>query len=203
MVRNEVKEMKTMSRKTRTIVFFCMTLLCLSVVAAYSGTVAQIRDSKSGPGLAYSPIIGQEVSVAQAKSNMPIAIKLPAKLGAVAELKFENSTNSLTAVYSTSKPADDANFIDILNANAIILIQFPSYLTIAGARQNILDAINSTKDDVGGGLQPVSINGYMGCEGGNIWHTVTWYTETTYYQLAASVSYPLQDLVEIANSMQT
>jgi hypothetical protein len=196
----EVKKMKTLSRKAMTIAFFLMILLCLSVIAVYATTITQTRDP--APGLLYIPIFGQEVTLAQAQSTMPIAIKLPTKLGEVAEFKFDISSKILTAVYSTTKPAADANFIDVINANAIVLIQCPSNLTIASAQQNILDAINSTKNDIGGGLQAVSINGYMGCEGGNVFHTVSWYTETAYYRLAASLSYPLQNLVETAISMQ-
>ena len=152
-------------------------------------------------GLAYCPLAGQEVSLAQAQAAVPFKIKLPTSLGQFTVMKFEEELNATTIVFSSEKPADDADFFDIMQTDAIVLFELPNTMTLKDSKQNTLDAISSTRNDVGGGLQPVEINGYFGCAGGNIYHTVTWYTETTYYQLATSLKLPLPQLVEIANSI--
>jgi hypothetical protein len=191
---------RAINRKTRILLIFFALILCLSSTVLYVSTKPVHSQGQYTLGLPYSPIVGQEVSVAQVQTNMPFKINLPTDLGPIAESKFDNTTKTLTTIFSSTKPADDANFIDILNSNAVVLIQMPSNLTLASARQNILDAVNTTKNDAGG-LQLLTINGYLGCEGGNVWHTVTWYTQTTYYQLTANVDYPLQNLVDAANTI--
>ncbi|MDI9576718.1 MAG: hypothetical protein QM398_01100 [Thermoproteota archaeon] len=63
-----------------------------------------------------------------------------------------------------------------------------------------LETIETTNNDIGI-LQPVTINVFFGCTGGNIWHTVTWYTDVNYYQLAASMKVPIEQLEDITNSI--
>jgi len=156
--------------------------------------------TSSSLGLPYSPIVGKEVSLTQAQASVPYKINLPTSLGQYAMIKLDKDTNATTIVFASKKPVDDANFIDILNGNAIVLLEMPNKMTLDASTQNIADAISATKNDVGG-LQPVTINGYSGCAGGNVWHTVTWYTETTYYQLTSNIDYPLQQLVSVANNI--
>ncbi len=190
-----------MKRKERILLLFVVMTLSLTGTILYT-SIKPIgsENNLDNAGLPYSPIAGQSVSTTQAQTNMPIKINLPTDLGPIAESKFDSSSQTLTTIYSSTKPADDANFIDILSTSAIILVQSPSNLTLSYAQQNILDAVNATKNEAGG-LQLLTINGYLGCEGGNVWHTVTWYTQTTYYQLEANVNYPLQNLVNAAESI--
>lgn len=148
-------------------------------------------------GLPYFQMPGNDITIAQ--TNIPSQLNLPNTLGTPTETKFDDNTKTLIAIYGTTKPASDAQFIDVVNNN-LILNQSPSNLTLDSAKKNIADAILATQNDTGA-LQAVYINGYYGCQGGNLWHTVTWYTNTTYYQLEASVNYPLQNLVNIAKSI--
>ena len=100
-----------------------------------------------------------------------------------------------------SKPSLEANIFDVLEQGGIVLIAHPNYYrTLEESVKNIEAAINATKDQEGG-LQRVSINGYLGAMGGNVYHDVFWYTETTYYELEASVEFPLQQLLKIAQSI--
>jgi hypothetical protein len=99
------------------------------------------------------------------------------------------------------RPADDTSFTDIIGDNGIILLEIPNPMGLEDAKQNLLDAINTTKNDFGGGLQPLSINGYFGCMGGNVMHTVTWDNWLVHYELVANLNVPLQRLVNIANSI--
>jgi hypothetical protein len=147
----------------------------------------------------FPPIGGQEVSFTQAQASVPFKINMPSTLGNFVQLKLEKE--NLMIIYAPSKPSPDANIFDIIGQNGIALLETPNTMTSQLSDQNIKDAINATKNDVGGGLQPVNINGHLGCAGGNVEHTVTWYTQTTRYELIASTNYPLQQLIETANSI--
>jgi hypothetical protein len=153
------------------------------------------------------PIPGQEVSLDQAQASVPFKINLPKNMGTCVELKLlqppqtEAGAETLYIIYASHKPSSDATFDDVKNQNGIILIENPNVMTLQGSAQNIRDAIDSTKNSPGGGLQEVNINGYVGCAGGNVGHCVNWCTETTEYHLMANIKYPLQQLVEIARSI--
>ena len=87
------------------------------------------------------------------------------------QLKLDGE--NLMIIYASTKPSQDANIFDVIGQNAIVLLETPNTMTIQLSDQNIKDAIDATKNDAGGGLQPVSINGRLGCAGGNVEHTVT------------------------------
>lgn len=152
------------------------------------------------------PIPGQEFSLNQAQASVPFKINLPAKLGAFVELKVlqppQPEMPTVYIVYAAEKPSSYATMYDVVGQGGILLIEIGSNLTLQQAANNIRAAINSTKDYPDGGLEEVSINGYVGFAGGNFHHGVSWYTETTYYQLTANINYPFQQLLEIAQSIQ-
>ncbi len=104
-------------------------------------------------------------------------------------------------IYATNKPSSDATLSDVMDQNGIVLLEMANMMTLQDSAQNIRDAIDSTKNDEGGGLHLVTINGHSGCAGGNLWHEVTWFTETAEYHMIANVDYPLQQLVENARTI--
>jgi hypothetical protein len=171
------------------------TTLAISIKSPSSETTSPL-----GLGIAYCPIAGQEASLTQAQAEVSYVINLPTSLGQYTTLKVDKETNATIIIYAANKPADDANFYDIMQTDAIVLFELPNTLTLEQSKQNILDSIDTTKNDVGS-LQPVTINGFFGCVGGNIWHTVTWYTDVNYYQLASSMKVPIDQLIDIANSI--
>ena len=176
-----------------------LALSLLTTVLAVS-TKPFAAETNSQFGLAYIPIAGQEASFAHIQAAVTYPVRLPTTLGLYAELKFDKETKGTIIIYASNKPADDANFVDVMKTDAIILFELPNRMNIKDAKQNIIDSINNTKDDVGA-LQQITVNGFLGCAGGNVWHTVTWYTDTNYYQLTASMKFPLEQLVNIANSI--
>jgi len=152
-----------------------------------------------------TPIPGQEVSLDQAQASVPFKIKMPTDMGTFVLLKRlqppEADSEAVYIIYAVHKPSKDATFDDVINQNGIILMEFTNDMTLQNSAKNIRAAIDSTKNDPGGGLQEVSINGYVGCAGGNVAHCVDWYTETNYYRLMANVKVPLQQLIEIAQNI--
>ena len=140
--------------------------------------------------------------MAQAQAWVSFKVRLPTSIGNFVQLRLDTETGLLEAIYAHDKPSNDATIDDVINQNGIIFMECPSGMTLHDGSQSILAAIDSTKDDPGGGLQQVNINGYVGCAGGNLdEHGVTWCTETTECRLIANVNYPLQQLVEIAQSI--
>jgi hypothetical protein len=168
----------------------------------------QVNQTNTGFLFYAGPIPGQEVSLDQAQASVSFKINLPTNIGTFVELKLLQPPQTLPGqealyiIYATSKPSNNATIDDVVNQNGIILVENHNLMTMQDSVQNILDAINSTKHDVGGGLQKVIINGYVGCAGGNLdVREVSWYTETTEYHLIANINYPLQQLVAIAQSI--
>jgi len=145
----------------------------------------------------FPPIGGEEVTIKQAQASVPFC--LPTQLGKPTQVKLDRDL--VIIIWMESKPSPEANIFDVLEQGGIVLIAHPNYYrTLEESVKNIEAAINATKDQESG-LQRVSINGYLGAMGGNVYHDVFWYTETTYYELEASVEFPLQQLLEIAQSI--
>jgi hypothetical protein len=168
----------------------------------------QVNQTNTGFLFHMGPIPGQEVSLDQAQASVSFKINLPTNIGTFVELKLSQPPQTLPGqetlfvIYATSKPSNNATIDDVVNQNGIIFGEWASGMTLQEGYQNILAAIDSTKNDSGGGLQLVNINRYVGCAGGNLdVHEVSWYTETTECHLIANINYPLQQLVEIAQSI--
>jgi hypothetical protein len=192
---------------TMILITACLTV-CLPIYLktyALAPTPGEAEKAFGFPVWAYRPIDGQEVSLDQAQALVPFRINLPACLGTPALIKVllppQTDTPSVTIVYATVKLSSDASPFDVLNQNGIGLWEMPNKMTLEKASENIKAAIDGTKNAPGGGLRPVTINGYPGYEGGNVGHEVTWYTETTVYVVEANVNYPLQQLEAIAQSI--
>ncbi len=166
----------------------------LSVTGRTSGDEAKAVSQFFVPPMA---LWGQEASLDQAQAWMPFKIRLPTNLGNFAELRIDRSINGVLVVYAADKPSNDATVEDVLDQDGIIFLELPNTMTLQDAAQNTRDAINATD----GRLQPVDINGYFGAAGGNVWHCVSWYAETTYYRLIANIDFPLQQLIEIARTI--
>jgi hypothetical protein len=167
----------------------------------------QVNQTNIGFLYKMGPIPGQEVTLDQAQASVSFKINLPTNIGTFVELKLSQPPQTLPGqetlfvIYATSKPSNNATIDDVVDQNGIILVENHNLMTMQDSVQNILDAINSTKDQAGG-LQLVNINGNVGCAGGNLdVHEVSWYTETTEYHLIANINCPLQQLVEIAQSI--
>jgi hypothetical protein len=158
------------------------------------------------PSLYFMPIPGREVSLDQAQASAPFKIRLPTSAGSFVQLKQyiepEANMSNVYIIYAADKLSSNASIPEVLDHNGIILFEAANQVPVQFAESNFRAAINDTKDyPDGGNLQPVTINGYFGCVGGNIAHGVNWATETTYYQLIANKNYPLQQLIEIAQSI--
>jgi hypothetical protein len=147
------------------------------------------------------PIEGQEVSLEQAQASVPFKIRLPTNMGTFVQLKLVQWPETMKecpavfVIYAAKKPSSVASIDDVINEDGIILFEEPAGETLELAENSIRATIEST------GGQSVNINGYLGCAGGNIRHCVGWYTETTYCRLTANSNYPLQQLVEMAQSI--
>jgi hypothetical protein len=191
--------MKTSKRKSRTILFFIAMLLCLSSAILYN-SLAGKPDNPSTYFAPRSPISGQETSLDQVRELPGMNITLPSTLGTYSELKVDKFTNTTTIIYSSNRPDSSATIYDVINQKGIILQESPNTLSIKNANQNLLDAINATKDDAGA-LHPASINEWFGCAGGNVGHSITWNTNETHYELMSNINYPLDQLVIIAKSI--
>ena len=155
--------------------------------------------------IAMPSVVGQEVSFAQAQASVSFKISLPTSMGTPVEIKLDLPPHSnperVCIIYAAHKPSNDATTNDVLDQEGIILYEEPKLVTLQNASQTIRAAINTTKNDPGGGLHEVSINGYVGCAGGTFSNCVTWYTETTFYELVANFNHPMQQLIEIAQSI--
>jgi len=193
----------------RAFVLFAAVILGVSSFFIYLSIPKGPSEAWETASLPYfGPIPGEEVSLEKAQASVGFKINLPMNLGTFVELKLLQPPQTLPGyetlyiVYAASKPSSDATVSDVGNQNGIILVENHNLMTLQDSVQNILDAINSTRNDPGGGLQKVTINGYVGCAGGNLdVHEVSWYTETTEYHLIANITYPLQQLVAIAQSI--
>lgn len=187
-------------RRLKTIISLVFMLaLFLSVASVYFYFIIRrpVNQNNVAPHIPlFPPIGGEEVTIEQAQASVPF--RLPTKLGKPIQVKLDRDL--VIIIWMGSKPSPRANIYDVLGQGGIILIAHPNDWTLEESAKNIEAAINATKDQEGG-LQRVSINGYLGGMGGNIYHDVFWYTETTYYELESSVEFPLQQLLEIAQSI--
>lgn len=193
-----------MSDRTRRMgLLFSVLVIVLFSAMLFFSLKSPPRETESSIGFPhpYTPLAGQEVSFTQAQALVPYKISLPSIIGRYVSLKLEKATNTVTVVFASVRPADDADLFDVIEDNAIVFLEMPNSAGLEAVRQNFMDAINTTKNDVGGGLQPVLINGYFGCMGGNVEHTVAWCTEAAHYQLSANMEVPLQRLADIASSV--
>ena len=192
--------MKLRSRLKTIISLVFMLALFLSVASVYFYFIVgrPVNQNNVAPHLPFFPPIGgEEVTIEQAQASVPF--RLPTKLGKPIQVKLDRDL--VIIIWMKSKPSPEANIFDVLEQGGIVLIVHPNYhRMLEESVRNIEAAINATKDQEGG-LQRVSINGYLGAMGGNVYHDVFWYTETTYYELEASVEFPLQQLLKIAQSI--
>lgn len=191
--------MKLRSSPKTIISLVFMLALFLSVASVYFYFIAwrPANQNNVAPHIPwFPPIGGEEVTIEQAQASVPF--RLPTKLGKPIQVKLDRDL--VIIIWMESKPSPEANIYDVSDQGGIILIAHPHDWTLEESAKNIEAAINATKDQEGG-LQRVSINGYLGGMGGNIHHDVFWYTETTYYELESSVEFPLQQLLEIAQSI--
>ncbi|HEY4674553.1 MAG TPA: DUF4367 domain-containing protein [Candidatus Bathyarchaeia archaeon] len=161
------------------------------------------------------PIPGEEVSFEQAQASVPFKIRLPTKMGTPVQINLlqppQATTESATMIYADNKPSKGATDSDVMNQNGIILFEEHNRKTLNQSIVNIRARIDSSvqyrkysiinENGEDGVLQEVDINGYVGCAGGNVYHCVSWYTETTYYQLTSNIKIPVQQLIEIAQSI--
>jgi hypothetical protein len=174
-----------------------LKIYALAPTTSVSGPISRNRS--------FGPIEGQEVSFAQAQASVSFKISLPMSMGTPVEIKLDLPPHSIPErvyiIYAAHKPSNDATTNDVLDQEGIILYEAPNLVTLQNPSQIIRAAINSTKNDPGGGLQEVNINGYVGCAGGTFSNCVTWYTETTFYELVANFNHPMQQLIEIAKSI--
>jgi hypothetical protein len=212
-------KMMLRSKNVRVFLFLTSLVLGISGIFMYQSIV---RPSPSGvektdfmsaplspPHSYFMPIPGKEVSIDDAQPSVPFKISLPKNMGDFVQLKLslapQTGSPTVFVIYATSKLPSNASIPDVLDNDGVILTELSISLTegtLQDAENNFRAAINSTKDyPNGGNLQPVTINGYFGCAGGNVGHCVTWATETTYYQLSANRNYPLQQLIAVAQSI--
>jgi hypothetical protein len=190
-------------KNVRTVVLLATVILGMSSVFIYLSVSRPIsRKSFLEPEW---PIEGQEVSFTQAQASVTFKIGLPTNMGTPAEIKLELPPHSIPErvyiIYAANKPSKDATTNDVLDQDGIILFEAPHLTTLNDATLNILAAINSTKFQGADGLKEVNINGYVGCTGGTFSNCVTWCTETTFYELTANFNHPMQQLIEIAQSI--
>ena len=196
---------------TMTLIAASLTVYFSVYLKTYATALTPREAEKTGlvPSPYFMPIPGQEVSLSQAQASAPFKIRLPTNTGSFVQLKQdiepEANISHVYIIYAADKLSSNASIPEVLDHNGIILFEAPISAyggTLQSAESNFRAVINDTKDyPDGGNLQPVTINGYFGCVGGNIAHGVNWATETTYYQLMANKNYPLQQLVKIARSI--
>jgi hypothetical protein len=181
--------------------------ICLKAYAPTS-TLSGVEKTSFSPPLPpeyYRPLAGEDVSLAEAQAAVPFKIQLPTNTGGRAgfmqvKLLQTPETNSCAVfiVYAADELPSNASRPDVYDHDGILLLEMPlsqAYGTLQRAEINFKAFIDET------GSQAVSINGYFGSASGNIAHCVQWATETTYYRVEANVDYPLQQLVEIAQSI--
>src|SRR3989304_2185011 len=183
--------MKLKWKNIRTFVLVATVILGMSSTLVYLSVLRPTASQPQTTGFHpyQTPIPGQEVSLDQAQASVPFKIKLPTNLGNFLQLNLlqppEADSEGVYIIYAAHKPSKDANFDDVINQDGIILMEFPNGMTLQNSAKNIRAAIDTTKNDPGGGLKEVSINGYVGYAGGNVAHCVDWYTATIYYRLMA------------------
>lgn len=191
--------MKIERKQRRTLlVLLSLSIMILFMLVAYFNSSSP-RNSDELGFMPYFPLAGKEVSLAQAQAVAPFKISMPTKMGPFIQIRSEGEV--VIIIYGSVKPSDADTIQSLTSQKSVILIENPNTKTLQMASETIRDSIDATKNDVGGGLQPVTINGYFGCAGGNIGHAVRWFTETTEYELIAGIDYPLQQLIEMANSI--
>jgi hypothetical protein len=193
---------KLYHRKARVALFFVTLVLSLSCILLYSKELINNSTERQPFTIVGPPIGGEDVTLAQAQASEKFKVSLPTELGEFTQMKMNKDSGTLTIIYASNKPSADVSINDVISENGIILIEAPNTLTPQSSTQNIMDAINATKNDVGG-LQLVNINGNLGCAGGNIQHNVFWYTATNSYELIANLNYPMEQLLKIAESIPT
>jgi hypothetical protein len=151
----------------------------------------------------FVPLIGQDVSLAQAQASVPFKIQLPANTrgrGDVVQVKLYQS--AVFIVFAANKLPSNASRADIylFNNNGTLLTE-DSLSQAYGSLQNMENIQKAVIKQNGGQTQAITINGYFGTAGGNIARCVVWGTETTCYRLEANLNCPLQQLIEIAQSI--
>lgn len=203
------------SKNVKVFLFLTSLILGISGIFVYQGIVrpspsgAEKTDFMSAPHSYFMPIPGREVSIDDAQASVPFKISLPKNMGDFVQLKLslppQTGSPTVFVIYATCKLPSNASIPDVLDNDGVILTEFSIPMTegtLQDAENNFRAAIDSTKDYANGGnLQPVTINRYFGCAGGNVGHGVMWATETTYYQLTANSNYPLQQLIAVAQSI--
>jgi hypothetical protein len=183
------------------LMFTLALFLSLASVYFFLWRPAYVNQNNAAPHFPwFPPIGGEEVTIEQAQTSVPFKIYLPTKLGKPIQVKLDRYDNSLIIIWMESKPSPKANIYDVLNQGGIVLFAHPNHSTLEECVKSIEGAINATKGEEGA-LQKVNINGYVGGMGGNVGHCVFWYTETTCYELDGGLEFPLQQLLEIAQSI--
>jgi len=193
-------ERKIRWAQTRKLLLLAIAVAGISGIFIYPYILAPTQSQEEKWLSPKSPPLSGEIStLSEAQALLPFKICLPIKLGSFSQLRLDQET--VIFIYGNSTLSDDATITDVINKNGVILFEMTNKMTMQDVSQNIEDAIKATENDIGGGLQLVKINGYLGCAGGNVWHDVSWYTKTTRYELIANIDYPLQQLIEIAQSI--
>jgi hypothetical protein len=200
-------------KNIRMFVLLAAMILGVSSIFVYLSIHGSMPNETEKTGLVpspyFMPIPGQEVSLDQAQASAPFKIRLPTSTGSFVQLKQfiepEADISYVYIIYAADKLSSNASIPDVQDHNGIILFEAPISAyggTLQFAESNFRAVIDDTKDyPNGGNLQPVTINGYFGCAGGNVGQCVAWATETTYYELMANKNYPLQQLVAVAQSI--
>lgn len=189
----------------RAVVLLATVILGLSSVFVYlSVRRATLGEAENAGFVPFAlPLPGEEVSFDEAQASLPFKIRLPTNLGAFVQLRLHRETDLLLIIYAAAKPSSDATEDDVYDQNGIILYEgslSEAFGTLEFAENSFKIRIDTDKN-LPGASQPVTINGYFGCAGGNVLHCVDWCTETTSYRLSASNKRPLQQLIEIAQSI--
>jgi hypothetical protein len=189
-------------KSVRALVLVAVVFLGVSSVFLYLAfRRATLDETEYVDFLPYDPIAGGEVSFEQAQASVPFKIKVPVNMGQFVQVKLDSNTDFVAIIYLEDKPSNETTILDIINRNGVVLMELPYGGTMQEAESSVTAAMDAIKDCQSCKLEPVIINGYPGTAGGNIMHCVTWWTETTYYRLVASMNYPLDQLVEIAKSI--
>lgn len=162
------------------------------------------------------PLEGEKISLEEAESMAPFKIGIlkvenlpqPEKFGKLSFVKFAKENNVLYLVYSDKEVDPTYTSEDIMNVGVIVIVEYPNPSIEEGRLR--MDAIMETLKELkrDGKLIPdcplpqkININGYSGIFGGNVGHSVTWFTETTWYEIYASKNIPYLDLIMFAGSV--
>jgi hypothetical protein len=191
---------KTGSKQTRSVAFLAIFLLATASILFYLNVQKSEHIDNNDVErpqllLRSPPIGGQEVTIEQAQSLVSFKIGLPANLGEPIQVKFDDQC--VVIIWMETKPSQQSTLDDVRSHGGIILFEWSSTIV----PQDHIEALTNETEGVEGALQKVTIKGYLGCAGGNVWHDVTWCTKTVLYELQANLEFPLQQLIEIARSI--